>query len=253
VSGPSAGRASSHGSSAHGSPDHGSPDHGWPDHGSSDHGAAPARAAATGPGTSCRSVAHIGDSTSVGLVSPLDLPDPAQRLAAQYTGVGVRHTWIDASGGRSMVEQMPGQINGFDTARNMVSQGFRGCWVIALGTNDTANVSVGSSTGRMARIQELMSVAHGAPVMWVNVKTLDSSGPWSEANMQLWNDTLLQACHQYPNLRIFDWASAAQDGWFISDGIHYTPAGYAARAHLIAGALARAFPGSGARTSCVIR
>jgi hypothetical protein len=36
--------------------------------------------------------------------------------------------------------------------------------------------------------------------------------------------------------------SVAQDGWFISDGIHYTPAGYAARAHLIARALERAFP-----------
>ena len=242
-SGPSAGQgAAGHGSAGHGSPGPGSPGR----------GAAPARAAAAGPGTSCRSVAHIGDSTSVGLVSPLDLPDPAQRLAAQYAGVGVRHTWIDASGGRSMVEVLPGQVNGYDTARNMVSHGFRGCWVIALGTNDTANVSAGSGVGRMARVQELMSVAHGAPVMWVNVKTLDSSGPWSEANMRLWNDTLLQACHQYPNLRIFDWASAAQDGWFLSDGIHYTPAGYAARARLIAGALARAFPRSGSSAGCVV-
>jgi hypothetical protein len=215
-------------------------------------GATPVRAVADRSRTSCRRVAHIGDSTSVGLVSPRDLPDPAQRLAAQYRDVGVRHTWIDASGGRSMVEEMPGQINGFDTARAMVSSGFRGCWVIALGTSDTANVSAGSNVGRMARIQELMSVAHGAPVMWVTVKTLDPSGPWSEANMQLWNDTLLQACHQYPNLRIFDWASVAQDGWFILDGIHYTPAGYAARAHLIARALAQAFPGSGSSASCVI-
>jgi hypothetical protein len=198
-------------------------------------------------------VADIGDSTSVGLVSPLDLPDPAQRLAAQYRDAGVRQAWIDASGGRSMVEEMPGQINGYDTARTMVSSGFRGCWVIALGTNDTANVSVGSNVGRMARIQELMSVAHGAPVMWVNVKTLDPSGPWSEANMQLWNDALLQACHQYPNLRIFDWASVAQDGWFLSDGIHYTSPGYAARAHLIARSLARAFPRSGHSANCVIR
>ena len=214
--------------------------------------ASPARDAAGVPGTSCRSVAHIGDSTSVGLVSPLDLPDPAQRLAAQYRDIGVRHSWIDASGGRSMVEEMPGQVNGYDTARAMVSQGFRGCWVIALGTNDTANVSAGSNVGRTARIQELMSVAHGAPVMWVNVKTLDPSSPWAEANMQLWNDTLLQACRQYPNLRIFDWAAAAQDSWFISDGIHYTPAGYAARAHLIAGALARAFPRSGHGAGCVV-
>jgi hypothetical protein len=214
--------------------------------------ATPARAVADRSGTSCRRVAHIGDSTSVGLVSPLDLPDPAQRLAAQYRDVGVRHTWIDASGGRSMVEEMPGQVNGYDTARTMISSGFQGCWVIALGTNDTANVSVGSNVGRMARIQELMSVAHGAPVMWVSVKTLDSSGPWSEANMRLWNDTLLQACQQYPNLRIFDWASVAQDGWFISDGIHYTSAGYAARADLIARALARAFPRSGHSAGCVI-
>ena len=185
-------------------------------------------------------------------MSPLDLPDPAQRLAAQYRDAGVRHSWIDASGGRSMVEEMPGQVNGYDTARAMSSRGFRGCWVIALGTNDTANVSAGSNVGRMARIQELMSVADGAPVMWVNVKTLDPSGPWSEANMQLWNDTLLQACHQYPNLRIFDWAAAARDGWFISDGIHYTPAGYAARAHLIARALTRAFPRAGHAAGCVI-
>ena len=61
-----------------------------------------------------------------------------------------------------------------------------------------------------------------------------------------------RAGRQYPNLRIFDWAAAAQDGWFISDGIHYTPAGYAARAHLIARALARAFPRSGAAAGCVI-
>jgi lysophospholipase L1-like esterase len=215
--------------------------------------AAPARAVAGRSGTSCRRVAHIGDSTSVGLVSPLDLPDPAQRLAAQYRDVGVRHTWIDASGGRSMVEEMPGQANGYDTARTMVSSGFRGCWVIALGTNDTADVSVGSNVGRMARIQELLSLAHGAPVMWVDVKTLDPSGPWSEADMQVWNDTLVQACHQYPNLRVFDWASVARDGWFAPDGIHYTSAGYAARARLIARALARAFPRSGPRAGCVVR
>ena len=39
----------------------------------------------------------------------------------------------------------------------------------------------------------------------------------------------------------------------MSDGVHYTPAGYAARAHLIAQALARAFPWAGHSTTCVIR
>lgn len=45
----------------------------------------------------------------------------------------------------------------------------------------------------------------------------------------------------------------AQDGWFVSDGIHYTSAGYAARAGLIAHALARAFPATGPGTGCLIR
>jgi lysophospholipase L1-like esterase len=202
--------------------------------------------------TSCRSVAHIGDSTSVGMVSAGYLPDPAQRLAAQYADVGVRHAWINAPGGRSMVEALPGQVNGYDTARQLASAGFRGCWVIALGTNDTANVSAGSTVGRLARIRELMSAAHGAPVLWVNVKTLDQSGPWAEANMLRWNAALTQACHQYPNLRVFDWSAVARDHWFISDGIHYTPAGYAARARLTARALARAFPAGGPSTGCLI-
>jgi hypothetical protein len=215
-----------------------------------------ARPAAPGPAatrTSCRAVAHIGDSTSVGLISPDYLPSPAQRLQARYAAVGVGRTWVDASGGRSIVEALPGQVNGYGVATSWDRQGFHGCWVIALGTNDTANVSVGSSVGLTGRIRQMMSAAHGQPVMWVNVKTLDSAGPWAESNMQLWNSALTQACARYPNMRVFDWASAAQDGWFISDGIHYTSTGYAARAKLIAGALARAFP-SGAHThGCVVR
>jgi lysophospholipase L1-like esterase len=195
--------------------------------------------------TSCTSVAHIGDSTSVGMVSPTWLPDPAQRLAAQYRDVGVRHIQIDASGGRSIVEQMPGQINGYRVASAWYQSGFRGCWIFALGTNDTANVAAGSNVGLLARIQEMMAAAHGAPVMWVNTQTDLSSGPWSETNMQLWNQALLQAAKQYPNMRILNWAGMVQPAWHLSDGIHYTSAGYAIRAAAIADALARAFPASG--------
>jgi hypothetical protein len=208
-------------------------------------------AARRGLRTSCTSVAHIGDSTSVGMVSPQWLPDQAQRLAAQYRDVGARHTKIDASGGRSIVEQMPGQINGYRVATAWHDAGFRGCWVIALGTNDIANVAAGSNVGPAARIQEMMSAAHGGPVMWVNTQTDLSSGPWSEANMQLWNSALLQAAKHYPNLRIFNWAGMVQPGWHLTDGIHYTSAGYAIRAAAIAHALARAFP-AGSRSAHVL-
>jgi hypothetical protein len=209
-------------------------------------------AAAGSPQTSCTSVAHIGDSTSVGMVSPTWLPNPAQRLAAQYHGVGVRHVQIDASGGRSIVEQMPGQINGYRVASAWYQSGFRGCWVFALGTNDTANVAAGSNVGLLARVQEMMAAAHGAPVMWVNTQTDLSSGPWSEANMQLWNQALLQAAKQYPNMRIFNWAGMVQPAWHLSDGIHYTSAGYAIRAAAIAGALSRAFPADGHSTGVLV-
>jgi lysophospholipase L1-like esterase len=74
---------------------------------------------------------------------------------------------------------------------------------------------------------------------------LVSGGPYAENQMQLWDSALMRACAHYPNMRVYDWAAAARPGWFIADGIHYTSAGYAARARLIARALAVAFPQSG--------
>jgi hypothetical protein len=202
--------------------------------------------------TSCRSVAHIGDSTSADLVSPDYLPDPAQRLAARYADVGVRNLRIDASGGRSIVETLPGQVNGYNVARDWRSQGYRGCWVFALGTNDSANVAVGSAVGLTARIDRMMSVAHGEPVLWVNTRTLLSSGDWSESTEEQWNSALARALARYPNMRIFNWAAVARAGWFLSDGIHYTSAGCAARAQAIADALALAFPRAGRSAASVV-
>jgi peptidoglycan/LPS O-acetylase OafA/YrhL/lysophospholipase L1-like esterase len=204
------------------------------------------------PHTSCRAVAHIGDSTSEGMVSADYLPDPTQRLNAQYQDVGVQQVVTNIVGANSVVETLPGDTNGFNAARNIVAGGFRGCWVIALGTNDTADVAIGSNVGRLARIQQMMSAAHGEPVMWVDVISTLNSGPYSEANMQAWNAALRQACAQYPNMRVFNWAALAQPGWFISDGIHYTSAGYAIRGQQIAYALAKAFPAKGHSTGCMV-
>ncbi|HYK33737.1 MAG TPA: hypothetical protein VEV63_17325 [Streptosporangiaceae bacterium] len=200
---------------------------------------------ATGLQTSCRSVAHIGDSTSVDLLSPADLPNPALRLPARYAAVGVRHLNMDASGGRSIVEALPGQVNGYNVAKAWRAAGYRGCWVIAVGTNDAANVANGSAVGDAARIDQMMSVANGQPVMWVNTVTTTSSGFWANANEQAWDKALTVAAARYPNMRIFDWSAVAQPSWFLPDGIHYSPYGCAMRAKAIADALARAFPLNG--------
>ena len=211
-----------------------------------------AAAAASATQTSCRAVVHIGDSTSEGLILPDYLPNPKLRIPAQYRNVGVKKVVTEISGARSIVEVLPGQINGYQVARSLVRNGYHGCWVFALGTNDTANVSIGSTVSRAARIKEMMSVAHGEPVMWVNLRSLVSGGPYAESNMQLWNAALRQACARYPNMRIFNWASVVHDNWYISDGIHFTSEGYQFRGHLIAHALAKAFPKHGHSTTCLV-
>lgn len=204
--------------------------------------------------TACHTVAHVGDSTSDGLVSADYLPDPSQRIDAQYTRVGATAHHFEIEGATSVVETIEGEPNAYDLGQQLVQQGYRGCWVIALGTNDTADIAVGSNVGPAERIRRMMSLADGQPVLWVNVKSLLSSGPYAEANMRAWNSALLRACASYPNLRVYDWASAAQPGWFISDGIHYTSAGYAERARLIANALVGAFPaGRAPSPGCVVR
>jgi hypothetical protein len=212
--------------------------------------------------TSCKEVAHLGDSTSDGLVSADFLPDAAQRIPAQYARVGVSRSIMEVVGANSIVETLPGDENGYEIAQGLVAQGYRGCWVMALGTNDTADVYVGSNVGLATRIQRMMSVIGHEPVLWVNVKTLLSSGPYAEANMQLWDNALLAACPDYPNMRVFNWAHLANPAWFTSDGIHYTSTGSAVRAAAIADALATGFPAPtaqgdpstahGSHSSCVV-
>jgi hypothetical protein len=214
---------------------------------------APAGTAAGGPlRTSCRAVAHIGDSTSDGLVSPAYLPKPGERIVARYEDVGVRSVVTDISGARSVVEVLPGQINGYDAAVNIRRNGFRGCWVLALGTNDTADVAAGSNIGLTTRVDRMMKAAHGEPVLWVNVRSLLSSGPYAETNMLRWDQTLVKECAKYPNMRVYNWAAEVRRKWYISDGIHFTSIGYKHRAKMIADALAKAFPAQGQSSGCLV-
>lgn len=193
------------------------------------------------PKSLCASVAYIGDSTSVGLMDPAYLA-PEHRLDQRLKEVGVYEQHIDISGARSSYEEVNGQPNAVEAAQAIADAGFDGCWIFAMGTNDTANVAVGSNVGMRQRIDSLMGVADGNPVLWINVRTLNPGNPaYSEANMEAWDNELLDACETYPNMRIYDWASRVQDQWFIDDGIHFTSEGYEVRAKAIANAVPKAF------------
>ncbi len=204
--------------------------------------------------SSCRSVVHIGDSTSDSLISPDYLPDPSQRLGAQYARVGATNQYMEITGGTSIVETISGGPNAYDIAKQLIAQGYNGCWVLALGTNDTADVYVGSHVSLTTRIERMMSAIGDQRVMWVNVKSRVNTGPYSESDMENWDRALVQACPHYPNMKVYDWASVVEPSWFIPDGIHYNTPGSADRGRLIASALAEAFPESGQRgyAGCLI-
>jgi peptidoglycan/LPS O-acetylase OafA/YrhL len=194
------------------------------------------------PRTSCTSVVHIGDSTSDGLFSSDYLPNKAQQIPAQYADVGVKTTIDKVVGATSVVESLPGTPNAAKMASQVLKTGYHGCWVIALGTNDTADVAVGSEVSRVARIKQMMGLIGNQPVMWVEVKSLLTSGPYAEPNMKLWNQALQQALPSYPDMRLYNWPAVVQNSWYINDGIHFTSVGYAHRGQMIAEALAEAFP-----------
>jgi hypothetical protein len=204
--------------------------------------------------SSCHAVVHIGDSTSEGLTSSNYLPNPKDRSEAQYARVGATTSYFSVSGARSIVERFEGEPNAYEAALAWQAEGFKGCWVFALGTNDTADVYVGGSVDQLERIERMMSAAGSEPVLWVNVKSIVPSGPYAAVNMVKWDEALLEACPKYPNMRVYDWATDVKDAWFIEDGIHFTTPGYRARARLIADALAEAFPSGGGRSpGCVVR
>jgi hypothetical protein len=194
------------------------------------------------PMTSCKTVVHIGDSTSIGLMSAAYLPKPAERIDAQYARVGVTSTRAEISGARSIVEHLKGQLNAEDVAKQVKATGYDGCWVLALGTTDAADIAAGSNHLQDERIDKMMAVIGDDPVLWVNVKTLETSGDWANPNMQVFDQHLESAKARYPNLRVYDWSSVVQDPWFTKDQIHYTSAGYAQRAALIADALTAQIP-----------
>ena len=194
----------------------------------------------------CKAVVHIGDSTSEGLDSPEYLPNEAERIPHRYAEVGVKETHMEVQGARSIEERFEGEPNAQEVAAAWKAEGFKGCWVLALGTNEAADVAAGSNVGLRERIEKMMAIIGSEPVLWVNVRSLVPPGdPYSKEGMVEWDEELVRACNAYPNMRVYDWASDVKNEWFIEDGIHFTSPGYAARAQLIAQALAHAFPEKG--------
>ena len=206
--------------------------------------------------SSCRAVVHIGDSTSEGLDSAEYLPLAAQRIPNRYSEVGVKETHMEVEGATSIEERFEGNPNAQEVAEAWKAEGFHGCWVLALGTNEAADVAAGShvSEGRTDRKNDENHRRRTGSVGECQ-DAAGRSGSLFAQKHEGWDEELVRACPRYPNMRVYNWAADVKNAWFIEDGIHFTSPGYAARAELIAQALAHAFPAKGKSpdgTKCVV-
>lgn len=205
--------------------------------------------------TSCTRVIHVGDSTSIAMNSPDYLPRADQRIVGRYQQVGATRVDTDIVGGRSSLEELPGEPNARKSIEASVAAGTHGCWVMAMGVNDTANVEVGGPGPIDMRIDRLMEPLGDQPVLWPTVITnrLNQNPAYDNRAMQEFNQALLEACKRYPNLRIYDWAGETEQEWF-DDGVHYTTEGNIERARRFAVALASTFPAEDAPPAgCLLR
>ena len=91
---------------------------------------------------------------------------------------------MEVQGARSIEERFEGEPNAQEVAEAWKAEGFKGCWVLALGTNEAANVAAGSTVGVRERIEKMMAIIGDEPVLWVNVRSLVPPGdPYSKEGM----------------------------------------------------------------------
>lgn len=218
---------------------------------------APTSPLTSGPArTKCTSVFLVGDSTSEGLYGKASVLSPAQNLKGQLQDVGVRSFTADISGARSIIESYENEPSGEQVVKKRVAAGYRGCWIISLGNVDAATVAkyAPDTTTIPARINTIMNtIGKDQPVMWLTTRTGLQRGTFKESSYPPWNKGLVTACSRYPDMRVFDWASAYKNAWIGSDGIHSTKTGYQHKAQLMAQAMAIGFPDSAnPPTNCLI-
>ena len=90
-------------------------------------------------------------------------------------------------------------------------------WVIALGTNDVANLQPQDYPGAINEL--LAAIPAGAPVLWVDCYLDD----YQELSKQF-DTTLRQVLATRGNARVVDWATVAAEDGVLRDGIH--PSGF---------------------------
>lgn len=150
-------------------------------------------------------------------------------LSARNQGLGRDHPWdwiISAEEGRTtnrgIAVAKERSISSYDLV------------VVALGTNDYLDTKSVYGT----RVNNMMAALAAAPrVIWVNVDTATTKLAPAAVGV---NPALAAAPARHPKLVVADWHRYLQlqpnpNAYRLSDGVHYTAAGYALRARWMEG------------------
>jgi hypothetical protein len=194
-------------------------------------------------GKHCESLAHVGDSLTW---------QAEVGLGQQYARRGWNDVRIDAKGGRGIASFMFDDMTGLDAVRRIKATGFDGCWVMALGTNDTANTDFlvhapeQQHQWRIGLIRSMMDELDGAQVVWVNTHLIKPDIEYSSHDAAAWNAALREVAGAYTNMQIFDWNAIANDHpeWTRGDWVHDTPEGSAQRAEIVSRAVTMMLKGT---------
>ena len=82
--------------------------------------------------------------------------------------------------------------------------GRRGCWVIALGTDDAADAdAVACNVNETQRIQKMMAAIGDREACGSTQSPSRALGAYSASNMAKWDKDLEVQCSRYPNMQAF--------------------------------------------------
>ncbi|MDD7465585.1 MAG: acyltransferase family protein [Actinomycetaceae bacterium] len=198
--------------------------------------------------TRCNEIIHVGDSTSLAMFTDDGVEDPADNATTAYKETGAQKVVNSSFGARATNQGYEDSPSGNESLQQIISNGIDpdACFVLALGTNDAANMNVEGQDRSAEHIEATMAIiGPNHPVLWITTIVNPAGSPrwYDKAVMDSWNDALYAALEKYPNMWVYPWDKEVQPNWFIEgDGVHYNQTGSSQRSHRFAQAVINAWP-----------
>lgn len=198
--------------------------------------------------TRCTEIVHVGDSTSLAMFSDDGVENPDDNAMKVYAATGAHKVVNSSFGARATNQGYEDSPSGNESLRQLIDAGVDSdaCFVIALGTNDAANMNVEGKDRSSEHIEATMDIiGPHHPVLWITTIVNPAGAPrwYDKAVMDSWNSALYAELKTHPNMWVYPWDKDVRPNWFIEgDGVHYNQEGSSERSHRFAQAVINAWP-----------